>query len=203
MGKKDIMLYSFDPNVEKAFQDLGYGGRILTPPEGTDYLHVNRSNFGSGKADWTKEGFVTQSVYKNVEVKDGKKLSTVKVTIHNPKRPSWYNIDPCCFYRGYLRVYAPMGAKLVSVTASDGQDPNGAEYTDETISKTYFESFTIQPKETDLDVTFVYELPDTVNVDDYKIMIQRQSGTSVDDYKIGLEGITQDVLLNSDKQLTF
>lgn len=203
MSKKDIMLYSFDANVEKAFQDLGYGGRIVQQDEGWDYLHVNRSNFGSGKADWTKEGFVTQSVYKNIEIKDGKKISTVKVTIHNPKRPSWYNIDPCCFYNAYLRVYAPGGSKMVSVTASDGQEPNAAEYNDEVLNKTYFESFTRQPKETDLELTFVYELPETVNTDDYKILIQRQSGTSVDDYEIGVEGVTQEVLLNADKKLTF
>ncbi len=203
MSKKDIMLYSFDPNVEKAFQDLGYGGRIVNVPDGSDYLHVNRSNFGAGKADWTKEGFVTQDVYKNIEVKDGKKISTVKVTIHNPKRPSWYNIDPCCFYNAYLRVYAPLGSKMVSVTASDGQDPQGAEYSDTALSKTYFESFTRQQKETDLEVIYVYELPDAVNLDDYRILIQRQSGTSVDDYKIGVEGVTQEILLNSDKQLAF
>jgi hypothetical protein len=203
MSKKDIILYSFDANVEKAFQDLGYGGKIIATPEGSDYLHVNRSNFGSGKADWTKEGFVTQNVYKNVETKDGKKISTVKVTIHNPKRPDWYNIDPCCFYKGYLRVYAPAGSKMVSVTASDGQDAHGAEYQDDAVGKSYFESYTIQPKETDLDVTFVYELPATVNTDDYKIVVQRQSGASIDDYTIGLNGVTQDVLLNSDKNLQF
>ncbi len=201
MSKKDIVLYSFDPAVQKAFEDLGYGGRISPTPEGYDYLHVNRSNFGSGKADWTKEGFVTQTVTKNVEVKDGKKISTVKVTIHNPKRPDWYNIDPCCFYKGYLRVYAPSGSKMISVTASDGQDAHGAEYQDDTVGKTYFESFTTQMKETDLDVTFTYELPATVNTDDYKILIQRQSGSSTDSYKIGLDGVSQDVLLNADKTL--
>jgi hypothetical protein len=89
------------------------------------------------------------------------------------------------------------------VTASDGQDPQGAEYSDDVLSKTYFESFTRQQKETDLDVTYVYELPDTVNLDDYKILIQRQSGTSVDDYVIGLNGVTQEVLLNADKTLDF
>lgn len=203
MSKKDIMLYSFDPGVQKAFEDLGYGGRILPTPDGWDYLHVNRSNFGAGKADWTKEGFVTQDVSKNIEIKDGKKISTVKVTIHNPKRPDWYNIDPCCFYNAYLRVYAPAGSKMVSITASDGQDPQGAEYNDDMLGKTYFESFTRQLKETDLEVTFVYELPATVNTDDYKILIQRQSGASVDNYSVGLEGVTQEILLNADKKLDF
>lgn len=204
MSKKDIMLYSFDADVQKAFEDLGYGGRIKTAPEGWDYLHVNRSNFGSGKADWTKEGFVTQDVTKSVEIVDGKKISTVKVTIKNPKRPSWYNIDPCCFYNAYLRVYAPTGSKLISVTASDGQDPQGAEYTDEEVNKTYFESFTKQQKETNLEVTFVYELPADVNLDNYNILIQRQSGASIDEYTItGPNGNTEELLLNSDKELSF
>ena len=199
MSRKDVMLYSFDPQVQEAFENLGYGGRIRATPEGWDYLHVNRSNFGSGKADWTKEGFVTQDVTKNVQLKDGKKISKVEVKINNPKRPDWYNIDPCCFYNAYLRVYAPEGSKLLSITASDGQDPKGAECLDEVPGKACFESFTRQLKETDLTVTFEYELPDAVNFDDYHLLIQRQSGTSIDKYSVNVDGVGEDILLNSDK----
>src|SRR3989338_9365963 len=127
MSKQDVIMYSFDPAVETAFNGLGYSGRIKEVSAGWDYLHVNRSNFGSGKADWTKEGFVTQSVKKAVSTVDGKKVGTVEVNIHNPKRPDWYNIDPCCFYNAYLRVYVPLGSKMISITASDGQEANGAE----------------------------------------------------------------------------
>jgi len=203
LSKKDVMLYSYDPNVQKAFEDLGYAGRITKEPEGADYLHVNRSNYGAGKADWTKPGFVTQEVTKKVEVVDGKKISTVNVTIKNPKRPDDFNIDPCCFYNAYMRVYAPMGSKLISVTASDGQDAKGAEFVDDKVGKTYIESFTRQPKETDLTITYVYELPESVNLDDYKIVVQRQSGTTLDPYQITANGQTKDILLNSDKVLDF
>lgn len=200
MSKKDIMMYSFDPVVQKAFEDLGYGGRIIAEQPGYDYLHVNRSNYGAGKADWTKEGFVTQSVQKSVALVDGKKISTVKVTVKNPKRPSWYNIDPCCFYNAYIRVYVPKGSKMISVTTDDSEiDPKGAEYIDERVNKTYIESFTRQKKETDLTITYVYELPDTVNLDDYKLLLQRQSGTTIDPYQISVNGISKDVLLNTDK----
>jgi len=201
MSKKDILMYSFDPVVQKAFEDLGYGGRVVAEPQGADYLHVNRSNYGAGKADWTKEGFVTQEVQKSVNVVDGKKISTVKVKIKNPKRPSWYNIDPCCFYNAYMRVYVPKGSKMISVTADDGQDAKGAEYIDERVNKTYIESFTRQLKETDLTITYVYELPDTVDLDNYKLLLQRQSGTTIDPYQISVNGISKDVLLNTDKLL--
>jgi len=202
LSKKDVMLYSFDPQVQEAFHNLNYSGEILdTPDDSWDYLHVNRSNFGSGKADWTTEGFVHQTVKKNIEVKDGKKISTVEVTIHNPKRPDWYNIDPCCFYRAYTRVYVPKGSKMVSITASDGQDVKGAEYDDEELNKTYLESFSFQPKETDLTIKYVYELPDTVDLDNYKLKIQRQSGTSIDEYTVGVNGVSKTVLLNSDKDI--
>ena len=199
LSKKDIKVYSFDANVEKAFDDLGYSGKIIATPVGYDYLHVNRSNYGSGKADWTKPGFVTQEVSKSIEVKDGKKISTVNVTIKNPARPDWYNIDPCCFYRAYMRVYVPMGSKMVSVTASDGQDAKGTQFDDTALGKTYIESFTTQPKQTDLTITYVYELPDSVNLDDYHLTLQRQSGTTVDPYSISVDGVGDEVLLNSDK----
>lgn len=204
LSKKDVMLYSFDPDVSTAFDNLGYSGKIKqTQSEEWDYLHVNRSNFGAGKADWTVEGFVTQSVSKNVEVVNGKKISTVKVTVHNPKRPEWYNIDPCCFYNAYTRVYVPLGSKMVSVEASDGQDVHAAEFVDEEVKKTYIETFTKQQKETDLTITYVYELPNTVNVDNYKLLIQRQSGSSIDSYSVGLEGVSKDILLNADKEVIF
>lgn len=203
LSKKDVMLYSFDTPVQVAFENLGYSGEIDKTPIGSDYLHVNRSNFGAGKADWSKEGFVTQSVKKDVNIVDGKKVGTVEVTIHNPKRPDWYNIDPCCFYNAYLRVYVPIGSKMISIMASDGQEANGAEYTDMELEKTFFESFTRQQKETDLTITYTYELPESVNIDDYNVLIQRQAGTSTDDYTIGLNGVSQKILLNSDKKLNF
>lgn len=199
LSKKDIILYSYDGTVQKAFEDLGYGGRISPQPEGADYLQVNRSNYGAGKADWTKPGFVTQEVKKNIEVVDGKKISTVEVTIKNPKRPDWYNIDPCCFYNAYIRVYVPSGSKMISVTASDGQNVNGAQFEDEKLNKTYIESFSRQQKETDLTITYVYQLPDSVNIEDYKLLLQRQPGTSIDPYRISVNGISEEVLLNADK----
>lgn len=203
LSKKDVMLYSFDVPVQTAFENLGYSGEIDSTPIGWDYLHVNRSNFGSGKADWSKDGFVTQTVKKDINIVDGKKIGTVEVTVHNPKRPDWFNIDPCCFYNAYLRVYVPIGSRMISIAASDGQEVNGAEYTDMELQKTFFETFTRQPKETDLTITYTYELPDTVNIDDYNILIQRQSGASIDDYTIGLNGVSQKILLNSDQKLNF
>lgn len=202
LGKKDIMVYSYDPLVQQAFENLGYAGRIRPTPEGWDYLHVNRSNFGSGKADWTKEGFVTTEVNKNIEVRDGKKVSTVEVKIKNPKRPGGFNIDPCCFYNAYLRVFTPAGSKLVSVESSDGQDAHGAECGDVTLDKSCFESYTKQLKETEITVKFTYELPDTVNIDDYNIFIQRQSGTTPDPYTVGVNGVSSKVLLNADTELS-
>jgi hypothetical protein len=199
LSKKDIKVYSFDANVEKAFDDLGYSGKIIPTSTDYDYLHVNRSNYGSGKADWTKPGFVSQEVTKSIEIKDGKKISTVNVKIKNPARPDWYNIDPCCFYRAYRRVYVPIGSKMLSVTASDGQDARGAQFDDLALGKTYIESFTTQPKQTDLTITYVYELPDTVNLDDYRLVLQRQSGTTIDPYNISVEGVGEELLLNSDK----
>jgi len=203
MSKKDVLLYSFDPIVQKAFDGLGYSGKVVLEPLGWDYLHVNRSNFGAGKADWTKEGFVTQTVKKNIEVIDGKKIGTVTVTVHNPKRPDWYNIDPCCFYNAFLRVYVPLGSKMTSIVASDGQEVSGAEYTDVELQKTFFESFTRQLKETALDITYTYELPESVDLENYNLLVQRQSGTSVDKYIIGLNGVSQELLLNSDKKVRF
>lgn len=202
LSKKDVIMYSFDQNVEKAFEALGYAGRLRSVPESWDYLYVNRSNFGSGKADWTADGFVTSVVKKDVQVKNGKPMGTVEVTIKNPKRPSWYNIDPCCFYRAYLRIYPAPGSKLISVTASDGQDPNALELTDETTGQVFFESFTVQEKESDLTVTFEYELPPAINLDDYHVLVQRQPGTSSDSYEVSVEGVGEQFLLNSDKEIS-
>ncbi len=203
LSKKDVLIYTFDPKVQKAFDDLGYSGKVAKEPVNADYLHVNRSNYGAGKADWSKPGFVTQSVDKNVEIIDGKKISTVKVTIKNPKRPEWYNIDPCCFYNSYMRVYVPAGSKMISVTSSDGEDVKGAEFMDDRIGKPYIESFSRQKKETELTITYVYQLPDNIDLDNYKILVQRQSGSSQDDYRIGVNGLSKDVIMNSDKLLDF
>lgn len=195
LGSKDIIMYTFDPILQKAVEDLGYSGRIVGVPEAWDYLHVSNSNFGAGKRDW----IIKRNVVKEVYEENGQKISVVSLTITNPKSPDWWRWAP--FYNDYFRFYVPKGSKLLSSTASDGQEINAKEY--EHLGKTVFEGFFKVKEDASITVTYKYSLPNTVDMGNYNLLIQKQSGTRGDVYEVKKGNSSEKFELSSDKKITF
>jgi len=192
LGSKDIMIYSFDPSIQTALEDLNYSGRIVDTKDNTwDYLHVNNSNFGAGKRDWIVKRQVSKEVYEE----SGKKISVVRMTVVNPKSPSWW--EWAGFYNDFFRFYVPYGSKMMEVTASDGQQLNAKEISD--VGKTAFEGFFKMPEDSTITITCKYELPDSVDLGNYHLLIQKQPGTRGDIYEVKDGSFGERFELSSDK----
>ena len=194
LGSKDIVIYSFEENLQKTLEDLGYAGKIVAVADTWDYLHVNNSNFGAGKRDWIIERRVVKEVYEE----NGQKIGVVSLKTINPKSPDWWEWFP--FYNDYFRIYVPKGSKLISATASDGQELSAKEY--EHLGKTVFEGFFKMQEDTELTVTYKYSLPSTVDFDKYNLLIQKQSGTRGDIYEVKKGSFSEKFELSSDKTIT-
>jgi|GEM_PF-2518251 len=205
LGSKDLMVYVFDDNTNQAMIDLGYAGTITQPNSNkTDYLLVSHSNFGAGKRDW----IVTRDTTKEVYTKNGKKISKVTITLNNPKAPEWWQPSWLYTYKDYLRLYVPKGSKLVSAKASDGQNLNEVQKETGDIFNpfdqlTYIESYFTIEEGKSLTVTYEYELPDTVDLDNYTLYLQKQSGTHGDLYTIKSGAKEQRFTLSEDTTFKF
>lgn len=205
LGSKDLMVYVFDEETNQAMIDLGYAGTITQPTSSkVDYLLVSHSNFGAGKRDW----IVTRDTTKENYTKNGKKMSKVTINLTNPKAPEWWQPSWLYTYKDYLRLYVPKGSKLVSAKASDGQDLNAVEKETGDIFNPfdqlmYIESYFTVDEGKSITVTYEYELPDTVDFNDYTLYIQKQSGTHGDVYTIKGEGKEKKFTLSEDTTFKF
>ncbi|MBU1104362.1 DUF4012 domain-containing protein [Candidatus Parcubacteria bacterium] len=195
LSQKNISLYFFDPVAQGTIEDLGYGGRLAPVPLGYDYLHVNNSNYGAGKRDW----LITRELSKESFLEDGKKVSVVKMKTVNPMSPDWWQWMK--FYRDYFRIYVPLGSKLISATASDGQDLKAKEIED--LGKTAIEGFFKLEENAENTITIKYSLPDTVDFDNYKLLLQKQSGAGDIPFTVTHKGASRSFDLLTDKELAF
>ena len=199
LGSKDIIINSFDLTVEQAMQDLGYAGRIRTVPNGSwDYLFVVHSNLGGGKRDWLVTRETTKEVYK----KDGKSYSKVSIKVNNPKSPDWWEQPWLYTYKDFIRVYVPEGSKIVKATASDGSDINTKELTSDEYKKEMFDFYFWLEESKSMTLNIEYTLPDTVDLNDYKLLLQKQSGTHGDLYTIIHDNNEKKFTLNSDMEIS-
>jgi len=177
---RSVMAYSPDKSEQTLFSSLGWAGE-LEKMEG-DYLHVNDNNYGGLKSDM----FMTESVSQSLEKQDnGTWRKTVTLRYFNPQKyDNWLS----GIYHDYVRLYVPKGAKLISVSGafSIWTSPNQGSKTIQNplgwseAGKTAFGAFiTFRPQETKT-LTFVYDLPEgAVGEWEWKVYVQRQSGTNI------------------------
>jgi hypothetical protein len=205
LGSKDLIVYSFNEEAQVALEDLGYAGRVVAPKTNTqDYLFVVHSNFGAGKRDW----IVSRDTIKETYVKDGKNYSKVTITTTNPKAPDWWHSSWLYTYKDYMRLYVPKGSKLVSAVASDGSELNAQQTSYEYLDTDYpgleyiEANFWVDEGKVTT-VTVEYELPDTIDMDNYSLLVQKQSGTHGDIYTFKKGEKEEKITLNEDTVITF
>jgi hypothetical protein len=106
---KNILFYFTDNSLEAKVQELGWGGSIKDT--GGDYLSVINTNIAGGKSDRA----IKQEISHQADVQaDGTIIDslTIKRTHQAVKRTPFVgvrNVD-------WLRIYVPLGAKLISAT---------------------------------------------------------------------------------------
>ncbi|MEW6407840.1 MAG: DUF4012 domain-containing protein [Patescibacteria group bacterium] len=111
---KNILIYFRDERLEKMVQDFGFGGEVKTTSG--DYLAVVSTNIGGGKTDHV----IDQKIELQTEIlPEGKVINTLTIKrSHNGElRDFWTSIKNMTF----LRIYVPLGSKLISAQGFDTQ----------------------------------------------------------------------------------
>jgi hypothetical protein len=107
LSQKDLQFYFSTYDLQREMIDLGWSGRILETSK--DYLAVVHTNLGGGKTDQV----ITNEVWHSAKILDnGDIVNTVIITRthHGQKGDPFIGVAN----NDYLRVYVPLGSKLIS-----------------------------------------------------------------------------------------
>lgn len=192
--EKHLMFYFMEDNTQKIAEDFNASGRIKD--YAGDYLHINDANLGGAKTDM----FLTREVEQEITNENGKITKTVSISYNNPRKGDNCNLEAgqLCLngvYRDYIRVFVPKGSTLISVVGSEVK-----EQVSEDLNKTVFEAFFTMRPQSQSKIVFKYELPQ-MDLSTYKLLIQKQPGTTTIKHNILYNGNQTTILLNEDKEV--
>ncbi|MEK7595157.1 MAG: DUF4012 domain-containing protein [Patescibacteria group bacterium] len=181
--------------AQELLEKYNFSGRIQET-KGEDYSFVVSTNLGGDKTNT----FVTKEVEHKILEENGKWVHDVTIDYkYGQPKPGYEPL--VTVYRDWIRVYAPLGAKLLVL---EGSDAKTEADTGEERGKVYFAGhLTLAPNESKT-IRFKYELPDgVVKSGLYSVYLQKQGGTSDDLHKVTFNGRTMEEKLVTDKTLTF
>jgi len=159
---KNIMLNFTDPQLQTLVESVHWDGKVSTD-WGGDYLMLVDANMGAMKSDY----YIKRSIDYNVDLTTPKPTVTLTVTYkHTATQGDWRTSD----YHTYLRVYVPQGSNFLD------RSMVGPPYTGEEFGKTYFGVIVHTLIGGETQGVIKYELPDNIDRDNYKLLIQKQSG---------------------------
>ncbi len=118
---RDIQLYHQQDNLQSEILHFGFGGQVQSADH--DYLAIVDTNIGGGKTDQviSSQVLLTSNINSNGEI-----INTLKIIKqHNGDSTDLFTGHT---YRDYIRVYVPLGSKLISATGFNPPDP--AEFND-------------------------------------------------------------------------
>lgn len=216
--EKHIQTYFHDSDAQKAAESFNMAGRIMTASEsatilkykegqGWDYLTINEANMGGAKSNM----FISEKITKDVTVSGDTMTTKLTVDYKNPYHGSDCGLESggLCLnapLRDWIRVYVPAGSKLVD--SSGTQSPKDGKAVPMTMSsdlgKTVFNGFLIVNPLGTAQLTLTYTSPVKETDGKYRVLIQRQSGASDQDFILKLNGsIRVSAKLLSDTEFVF
>ncbi|MEA2007399.1 MAG: DUF4012 domain-containing protein [Patescibacteria group bacterium] len=161
MRNKDIQLNFENQGLQSLVEQVGWGGQVDESWDG-DYLMFVDANMGALKSDY----FMKRDINYVVDLTSEKPNATIEYTYtHTATYGDWRTSD----YHSYLRVYVPNGSELTErkmVSYPNIQEDFG---------KTYFGFIAHTLINDQTKAIIKYDLPDHIR-DDYKLMVQKQSG---------------------------
>lgn len=167
LRNKDVMLYFHDQSLQDLVTSVHWDGGVATDWDG-DYLMVVDANLGALKSDY----FVKRSLAYTVDFTGEKPKANVSYTYnHTATHGDWRTSD----YHTYTRVLAPQGSKYIDQSR---RHTGGVISQDSPeLKKNVFGYKVDALMGRELETGIEYELPDTINPENYHLLIQKQSGT--------------------------
>lgn len=167
LRNKNIQIFFHDESLQTIIKSVHWDGSVATDWTG-DFLMVVDANMGALKSDY----FVKRSLEYSVDFTVGARpKATVQYTYnHTAPGGDWRTSD----YHTYTRVYAPKGSTYIEnsriKTGGVGSQDDAA------LNKTVFGYKVDVLMRQTLPTGISYELPETVTEDNYRLLIQKQSG---------------------------
>ncbi len=198
LNNKQIVIYSRDSGLESQLKQFNWTGSVNNTDR--DYLSVVSSNLGATKTDL----YVDQQInLTSVVLDDGSIINELNITRTN-KLPNL----PDTFNNSFLRIYVPLGSKLISNLGFDyvtldypsGKnyqiDPDiynweknsvkdvvSGTYIGQESGKTFFGNWLNLDGGQTRTVKLVYQLPFKLSgTDKYSLLLQKQIGSTNDDF---------------------
>lgn len=182
LDQKHLLLYLNDPPAAEALQELEWDGAVHQPTAG-DFLMVVETNVGFNKANRS----VDRSLDYQLTLGPGftPTKAAVTLTYRNgnaaPARHcaadvvDYYTADDSC-YKGYVRVYAPLGTVPLRASGLDGE----LEWFQEG-ENTVLAGLVVVPPGASKQVQFTYVPPRSIvqrgPERSYQLYLQKQPGT--------------------------
>ncbi len=162
MKNKDIMLNFEDPELQQLAESVHWGGS-MAENWGGDYLMVVDANMGALKTDY----YMRREITYDLDLTQERPVATVNILYrHTATQGDWRTSD----YHSYLRIYVPEGSELLE------RKMVGWPITREEFGRTYFGVKVDVLINRTTDAMIKYRLPANITADDYKLLIQKQSG---------------------------
>lgn len=167
LRNKDIMLYFHDANLQSLVEGVHWDGGVTKDWTG-DYLMVVDANLGALKSDF----YIKRSLAYTVDFTGEQPKANVSYTYnHTATHGDWRTSD----YHTYTRILAPQGSKYIEPSR---RHTGGVLSTDSTDMKKMVFGYKVDALiGQTLETSIEYTLPDTITAENYRLLIQKQSGT--------------------------
>jgi hypothetical protein len=190
---RNVMVNFSDPSLQSLAKSVHWDGGVSID-WGSDYLMMVDANLGSLKTDY----YMKREISYDIDLTSAKPVVTLHILYKNTaQQADWRTSD----YHTYLRVYVPKGSNLIEKKMASNLG-NGTEF-----GKTYFGFVVHCTMANQTDVMLKYELPESFNKSDYRLLIQKQSGIGDVPVKIHLKTdkgeFDQAGTMNSDLKFQF
>lgn len=188
---RNIMVYFSDSELESLADSVYWTGKVATD-WGGDYLMISDANMGSLKTDY----YIRRTINYEIDFTGEKPVATLNINVKNTAtRGDWRTSD----YHEYMRVYVPKGSNFLE-RKMVGYPNIGEEF-----GKTYFGVIIHSVMNKETEGMIKYELPESITAENYRLLIQKQSGAGDIPVHVTLKTkngeFTQDQTLKDD--LTF
>ncbi|OGI34913.1 MAG: hypothetical protein A2259_03570 [Candidatus Moranbacteria bacterium RIFOXYA2_FULL_43_15] len=190
---RNIMVNFTDSRLQAAVEEAHWDGKMAAD-WGGDYLMMVDANMGSLKTDY----YIKREVAYDINLTGEKPVATLNILYKNTAPyGDWRTSD----YHSYLRIYIPKGSNLL--------DRKMVSYPNvgEEFGKTYMGFTCHVVMGTQTAAMIKYELPADFNRDDYRLLIQKQSGVGNIPVKVHLKTkdgeFNQEQVLNNDLKFEF
>lgn len=187
------MLNFSDPELQALVESVYWDGKV-SQDWNSDYLMVVDANMGALKSDY----YIRRELSYEVDLTGEKPTATLNILYrHTATHGDWRTSD----YHTYLRVFVPQGSQLLE------KEMVGAANSGEELGKSFFGfiAHTLINQETQARIK--YELPERLKNEEYRLLVQKQSGIGNLPLKIKVKTAAgeffQEAILKNDLKFEF